>query len=97
MGNIQDRLQNVNVASSELLATPEEVKRRLPLTSRAAETVFKSREIVRDILERRDRRLFVIVGPCSIHDVVAAREYAPLPALLAANPQGAVRPAPTLK
>jgi len=76
VGNIQDHLQNVNVASSELLATPEEVKRRLPLSSRAAETVFKSREIVRAILERRDGRLFVIVGPCSIHDVVAAREYA---------------------
>jgi len=72
----QDRLQNVNVASSDLLATPEEVKRRLPLTAAAAETVFKSREIVRAILERRDPRLFVVVGPCSIHDVVAAREYA---------------------
>ncbi len=76
MTNIQDQLQNVNVASSELLATPEEVKRRLPLTTRAAETVFKSREIVRAILERRDPRLFVVVGPCSIHDVAAAREYA---------------------
>jgi 3-deoxy-7-phosphoheptulonate synthase len=74
--NIQDRLQNVNVASSDLLATPEEVKRRLPLTVRAAETVFESREIVRAILERRDPRLFIVVGPCSIHDVVAAREYA---------------------
>ncbi len=76
MTNIQDQLQNVNVASSDLLATPEEVKRRLPLTPRAAETVLKSREAVRAILERRDPRLFVVVGPCSIHDVVAAREYA---------------------
>ncbi len=76
MTNIQDRLQNVNVASSELLATPEEVKKRLPLTARAAETVYRSREILRSILERRDPRLFVVVGPCSIHDVAAAREYA---------------------
>jgi 3-deoxy-7-phosphoheptulonate synthase len=76
MANIQEQLQNVNVASSDLLATPEEVKRRLPLTNRAAETVFKSRQIVRAILERRDPRMFVVVGPCSIHDVVAAREYA---------------------
>jgi 3-deoxy-7-phosphoheptulonate synthase len=58
------------------LATPEEIKRRLPLTQRAANTVFKSRQVVRSILERGDPRLFVIVGPCSIHDVVAAREYA---------------------
>jgi 3-deoxy-7-phosphoheptulonate synthase len=76
MANIQEQLQNVNVASSDLLATPEEVKRRLPLTNKAAETVFRSREIIRAILGRRDRRLFVVVGPCSIHDVVAAREYA---------------------
>ena len=76
MAEIQDRLQNVNVASSDLLATPEEVKRRLPLTARAAETVLRGREAVRAILERRDPRLFVIVGPCSIHDVKAARDYA---------------------
>src|SRR5580698_4666545 len=76
MANIQDQLQNVNVASSDLLATPEEVKRRLPLTAKAADTVLKSREAVRAILERRDPRLFVVVGPCSIHDVAAAREYA---------------------
>jgi 3-deoxy-7-phosphoheptulonate synthase len=72
----EDQLQNVNVASSDLLATPEEVKRRLPLTERAAGTVFRSREVVRAILERRDPRLFVVVGPCSIHDVAAAHEYA---------------------
>ncbi len=76
MADIQDRLQNVNVVSSDLLATPEEVKRRLPLTQRASDTVFRSRELIRAILERRDPRLFVVVGPCSIHDVVAAREYA---------------------
>jgi 3-deoxy-7-phosphoheptulonate synthase len=76
MANIQEQLQNVNVVSSDLLATPEEVKRRLPLTNQAAQTVLKSREAVRAILERRDRRLFVVVGPCSIHDVAAAREYA---------------------
>ncbi len=76
MTNIQDQLQNVNVLASELLATPEEIKRRLPLTQKAANTVFQSREAVRAILERRDPRLFVVVGPCSIHDVGAAREYA---------------------
>src|SRR6204780_3639057 len=76
MANVQEQLQNVNVVSSDLLATPEEVKRRLPLTTRAADTVLKGREAVRAILERRDSRLFVVIGPCSIHDVAAAREYA---------------------
>ncbi len=76
MNNSQDRLQNVNVISSDLLATPEEVKRRMPLTDAAADAVLRSRDAVRAILERRDPRLFVVVGPCSIHDVAAAREYA---------------------
>lgn len=85
MANIQDLLQNVNVASSDLLATPEEVKRRLPLSDRAADTVLRSREVVRAILERRDPRLFVVVGPCSIHDIAAAREYADRLGALAAR------------
>jgi 3-deoxy-7-phosphoheptulonate synthase len=72
----QDQLQNVNVISSDLLATPEEVKRRMPLTESAAGAVLRSRDAVRAILERRDPRLFVVVGPCSIHDLAAAREYA---------------------
>ncbi len=71
-----DRLQNVNVASSELLPTPEEVKRELPLSAAAEGFVFTARNVVRDILDGRDPRLFVVVGPCSIHDVAAAREYA---------------------
>ncbi|MBS0613631.1 MAG: 3-deoxy-7-phosphoheptulonate synthase [Proteobacteria bacterium] len=69
-------LYNVNVIASDLLATPEEVKRRLPQTDQIAQTVFESREVVRGILDRRDPRLFVVVGPCSIHDPKAAREYA---------------------
>jgi 3-deoxy-7-phosphoheptulonate synthase len=76
VSNTPDQLHNVNVISSDLLATPEEVKRRLPMTARATETVYQARETLRAILERRDPRRFVVVGPCSIHDVAAAREYA---------------------
>jgi 3-deoxy-7-phosphoheptulonate synthase len=71
-----DRLYNVNVISSEVLPTPEDIKRALPLTARASDTVFRSRGRIRDILERKDPRIFVVVGPCSIHDVAAARDYA---------------------
>jgi 3-deoxy-7-phosphoheptulonate synthase len=71
-----DRLHNINVLSSELLPTPEQVKQTLPLTPAAEEFVYRSRQAVRRILDREDPRLFVVVGPCSIHDVVAAREYA---------------------
>jgi 3-deoxy-7-phosphoheptulonate synthase len=76
VADTQDSLFNINVVASDLLATPEDVKRRLPLTSRASDTVIAGRAGVRAILERRDPRLFVVVGPCSIHDVAAAQEYA---------------------
>jgi 3-deoxy-7-phosphoheptulonate synthase len=71
-----DRLFNINVLSSELLPTPDQVKQDLPLAPAAEEFVFRSRQALRRILDREDPRLFVVVGPCSIHDVVAAREYA---------------------
>ena len=71
-----DRLYNVNVDSSELLPTPQQVKEELPASAQAQECVLRSRSTIRDILEGRDPRLFVVVGPCSIHDLAAAREYA---------------------
>jgi hypothetical protein len=71
-----DRLHNVNVLSSELLPTPEQIKRELPLPPASEEFVYRSRGVVRRILDGEDPRLFVVVGPCSIHDPTAAREYA---------------------
>jgi len=73
---MQERLQNINVLSSELLPTPESIKHDLPLGQPAEDFVYRSREAVRRILDRSDPRLFVVVGPCSIHDPVAAHEYA---------------------
>ncbi|MDG4555618.1 MAG: 3-deoxy-7-phosphoheptulonate synthase [Candidatus Competibacter sp.] len=69
-------LSNINVAALEVLPTPEEIKQRLPLGETAADTVFQGRETIKRILDRQDPRLFVVVGPCSIHDVEAARDYA---------------------
>jgi 3-deoxy-7-phosphoheptulonate synthase len=69
-------LSNVNVSASERLPPPDAVHRVLPLTPRAEATVLAARETLCAILERRDPRLFVVLGPCSIHDVRAAREYA---------------------
>ena len=71
-----NRLHNVNVLSSELLPTPEQVRGERPLSAAAEAFVYGARNAVRDILDRRDPRLFVVVGPCSIHDLAAAREYA---------------------
>jgi len=58
------------------LATPEEVIRERPCTDRAADTVHGARSALRRILHGHDDRLAVVIGPCSIHDVQAAREYA---------------------
>ena len=69
-------LENVNVAAQEVLITPEQLKSELPLSQQAAETVSQSRQIIRNILDRKDHRLFIVVGPCSIHDVDAAMDYA---------------------
>lgn len=69
-------LNNVNMLAQELLPTPEEIKARLPITGAARETVLRGRDSLERILDRQDPRLFVVVGPCSVHDVEAAREYA---------------------
>jgi len=69
-------LNNVNVAALDVLPTPEEIKRQLPITKNAEATVLEARQTVQNILDHRDHRVFVVVGPCSIHDVEAARDYA---------------------
>lgn len=70
------QLENINIASNEALITPEALKADMPLADKAADTVEKGRDTIRNILDGRDHRLFIVVGPCSIHDVAAAREYA---------------------
>jgi 3-deoxy-7-phosphoheptulonate synthase len=67
---------NVNVAAQDVLLTPTSVKQYLPLTERAEETVLRGRNTVERILDRKDHRLMVVVGPCSIHDPIAAMDYA---------------------
>ena len=69
-------INNVNVAAQDVLLTPDEIKQRLPMTDAAEATVLDGRRTVQRILDRQDHRLFVVVGPCSIHDVEAARDYA---------------------
>ena len=69
-------LENLNVVSLALMASPEEIHRRVPLSEKAEATVFEGRETIKAILDRRDPRLFAVVGPCSIHDPVAGYDYA---------------------
>lgn len=58
------------------LATPEEVIGERPCTDRVAATVSRARRALQQILHGRDDRLAVVIGPCSIHNPEAAREYA---------------------
>lgn len=58
------------------LITPAKLKNELPPTKKAAETVITGRKNIEAILDKKDQRLLVIVGPCSIHDEKAALDYA---------------------
>jgi len=55
---------------------PRELHEQYPLTETAAQTVYDTRQQIHNILAGRDDRLLVVIGPCSIHDTGAAREYA---------------------
>ncbi|QRN98990.1 3-deoxy-7-phosphoheptulonate synthase [Archangium violaceum] len=70
------RTENLNVVGFDHMPSPTEIKERVPLTARAADTVLSGRRALMDILDRKDPRLFVIVGPCSIHDPAAGLDYA---------------------
>ena len=72
MPNVQD----LNIVSTETLLTPEALQAELPMDDEVARVVTEGREAVRAILDRKDPRLMVVIGPCSIHDTDAAMDYA---------------------
>jgi 3-deoxy-7-phosphoheptulonate synthase len=73
---MQDRIYNVNVVSETDLPPPVAVKAELPADKAAADTVVRNRRALQNIIDGLDPRLFVVVGPCSIHDTRAAMDYA---------------------
>ena len=72
----QQPLENVRIGAFDLMPSPEEIHARVPLSEKASDTVFAGREIIKAILDRKDPRIFIVVGPCSIHDPVAGYDYA---------------------
>lgn len=70
------QLENLNIEAHEVLVTPDQLKAKLPVSEEVREGVQDARNTVHNILARTDRRLLIIIGPCSIHDVAAAKEYA---------------------
>ncbi|MBD2503520.1 3-deoxy-7-phosphoheptulonate synthase [Anabaena azotica] len=73
---MHNKLTNANIENYHILLTPNEVKAKLPLTADAEKTVLQFRDEIEKILDFQDRRKFIVVGPCSIHDPNAALEYA---------------------
>ena len=67
---------NLNVTGFQPLITPQQLKQELPVGDASQAAVWRGREEIRAILEGRDHRFVALVGPCSIHDVDAALEYA---------------------
>ncbi len=74
---------DINIATTRPLPSPADLLQRIPKTDRQREFVANSREDIHRIIFSDDKRLLVVVGPCSIHDVKAGREYAERLATLA--------------
>ena len=70
------KLENINISDHEVLITPDSLKSDMPVSAAVTEQINESREIVRNIISKKDKRLLVVVGPCSIHDPNAAIDYA---------------------
>ena len=69
---------NLRIKSTRVVLPPIFLEEELPITDNASRTVFEARRHIVDILNESDDRLIVVVGPCSIHDPIPAREYAGL-------------------
>ena len=72
------RVENLNIESINPLITPDQLKEEMPVSDAALHSIQQGRQVIRDILDRKDHRIFVVIGPCSIHDTGAALEYADL-------------------
>ncbi|MDD1779580.1 3-deoxy-7-phosphoheptulonate synthase AroG [Enterovibrio sp. ZSDZ35] len=69
------KTDDVRISNIKELLPPIAVLEKFPATEKASETVFNARQAIHNILNDKDDRLLVIIGPCSIHDPVAAVEY----------------------
>ncbi|TKB55322.1 3-deoxy-7-phosphoheptulonate synthase [Ferrimonas aestuarii] len=72
----KDSINNIHIQSEQVLTTPAQLKAQLPLSEHAYRYINGARAEVADIIHKRNNRLLVISGPCSIHDIDAAKEYA---------------------
>ncbi|MFA7605465.1 MAG: 3-deoxy-7-phosphoheptulonate synthase AroG [Rhodocyclaceae bacterium] len=74
--SVKIHIDDVRIQEIKELIPPAHVLREFPATAKAAETAFQARQGIHRILFGADDRLLVVIGPCSIHDIDAALEYA---------------------
>jgi len=70
------KTNNLKITGITPIIAPADLRQVFPLSEKDRSFIIKSRERIKDILQRHDKRLMVVVGPCSIHDPDAAVEYA---------------------
>jgi 3-deoxy-7-phosphoheptulonate synthase len=73
---MQPQTDDLRISAIKELVAPAELLEELPVTEEVANTVFRARQDIHRILHDEDDRLLAVVGPCSVHDPSAAREYA---------------------
>ena len=73
---MQYRTDDLRIKEIKELLTPDHLLGDIPITENAAKTVYETRQEIHRILHGADDRLLTVIGPCSIHDVKAAKEYA---------------------
>lgn len=71
-----NKIQNININELTTLPSPESYFEKIPLKDNQAKLVQNSRESIQKIISGEDKRLLLLVGPCSIHDTKAGIEYA---------------------
>ena len=69
-------LKDINIADIQALPTPSEYEQLIPLSENQRSLISTGRKAIVDIISGHDNRLMIVVGPCSIHDIKAGREYA---------------------
>ncbi len=70
------RIENINVDAEQAIITPNELKDLFPLNENIIKTISEGQNTIKNILKGKDSRILVVVGPCSIHDISSAKEYA---------------------
>ena len=73
---MNNQIHNKNIESETTITSPINLKEKIPISNKVTANILTSRKTVDDIFSQKDPRLIVIVGPCSIHDINAAKEYA---------------------